>query len=136
MWVCRTSASSPLEPRSARRARSATLTGANRRPTEHSRAAHRNEVKCPVEIGLAAGAQCEVACGDRGCEPAVEALGESHTRMHRIPAQPQGQLVYPQFAGVEETKQRHRGEVLTTQPLELVPAVLVHMPRVVRAPRA
>ena len=80
-------------------------------------------------------AQHEVARADRGGEAPVEALGEAERGVHAVPPAAQRQLVGAQLAGVEEPVELDAREALPAQLLELGPAVLVHVPRVVRAAR-
>ena len=83
-------------------------------------------------------AEREVASGDRGREAVVEGLRDPERGVHVVPARPQGQLVRPQHARVEEPEQFDVGEDALAERSELLGAVLPQVPGVVRlsAPRA
>ena len=52
--------------------------------------------------------------------------------VHAVPARPQRQLVRPQHAGVEEAEQLHLPEDAPAERAELLGAVLLQVPGVVR----
>src|ERR1044072_3563838 len=87
------------------------------------------EVQGPVEVLLL---QAEIRGRDGGGEAAVEGLGQAQRLVGVVPAQLDRQLVGAQLADVEEAKQLDPGEVGLAEPAELVRAVLVHVPRIVR----
>ena len=96
-------------------------------------AAHREEVECAVEIGLAGRAQGEIRRGDRRREPTVEPPREAEAGMQPIPARSQRELMCAQLARVEQPVELDLGEAPTAERLEFLRTVLMHVPRVVRA---
>src|SRR5580658_9110170 len=100
MWVCSTIASAPR----SRPTLTAGPPASSHRgtPRSSSRPAYREEVQRPVHVGLLGGAQREVADGDRGREPVVEALGHAEAGMQPVPAELQRELVGAQLARMEQ----------------------------------
>src|SRR6185437_15924106 len=127
MCVCRTIASSPC----GRGLLMTQLVGAG----DGSRPANCDEVERLVEIRLACRAQGEVACGDRRREPAIEGLRQAQARVDPVPAELQRERMYPQLARMEEAIHLDLAKRAAAQCRELLGAVLVHVPRVVRALR-
>src|SRR5438105_2010580 len=67
--------------------------------------AHREQIERAVEVGLACGADREVARGDRRREAAVEGARDAESLVHRVPADPQRELVRAQLARVVDAMQ-------------------------------
>src|ERR1700684_2425455 len=133
MWVCRTIAISPC----GREA----LTAAGRRSAERrrmsagrdSRATDGDEVERLVEVGICLRAQGEIAGCDRRREPVVEGLGQAQARVDRIPAELERKRMVLQLARVEQPVHLDTRKRAASQLRELLGAVLVHVPRIVRA---
>ena len=87
-------------------------------------------------MSVVGGAQAEVAGRDRRREPVVEAPCQPQPGVDRVPSEAQRELVDAQLARVEEPVQLDGLEVRTAELLELCAAVLVYVPRIVRALRA
>src|SRR6188474_3743731 len=109
MWLCRTIARSP-----------ALCSGGM---------ADSEEIQSPVET---APLQGEVRGGDRRGEAVIEGLGQVQCLVEPVPAQPDRDLVEAQLARVEEAEQLDPGEMRLAEGAELLGAVLVHVPGVVR----
>ena len=107
-----------------------------RRGSAFTGPAHRDEVEGAVHVGAAGRAQAEVRGGDRGREPVIEATCQAEPSVEAIPPRAQRELVYAQLVRVKEPVQLDGLEVRTTELLELLAAVLVYVPGVVRAGRA
>src|SRR6478735_8880549 len=116
MWECRTIARSPAVPPGAA-------------PSSRSGMADGEEIQCPVEV---AGCEAEVRGGDRRGEAVVEGLGQAEPGVNRVPAEPDRDLVRAELAGVEEAEQLDAPEVVLAQGAELLRAVLLEVPGVVR----
>src|SRR4051794_6094397 len=118
MWEWRTIARSP-------RVRSAIAY----REVRRSGMADRQEVECAVEI---AGPEAEVAGVDRGDEAIVEGAGEMESPMDVVPADPDGELMGAELAGVEDAEDLHSLEVPAQQVAVLGGVVLAQVPGVLR----
>src|SRR5690348_7826026 len=109
MWLCRTIARSPAAP-------SGDMTDGE-------------EIECPVEV---ARPQAEVGARNRGREAVVEGLGQAQRLVDAVPTDFQGDLMHTQLASVEEAQHLDAREVRLAELAELLGAVLVDVPRVVR----
>src|SRR3954468_23849225 len=111
MWECRTIARSPTVR------------------VAMSGAAHRQEVERAVE---ATATQAEVAGADRRDEAVIERPRQAKRRMDAVPAQLDGELMYPQLAGVEDAEQLDAREMRLEEGPVLARVVFAQMPGVVR----
>src|SRR5262249_4408404 len=91
--------------------------------------ANSQEVERAVEV---AAAQPEVPGADRRDEAVVERPREAKRRVDAIPAQPDGELMGLQLAGVEDAEQLDAREAGLEQGAVLALVVLTQMPGVVR----
>src|SRR6476646_986165 len=139
MWLCRTIARSPKvsgpagpvpdlvpPPLSGWSPKSAPPPG---RGESDSRMANGEKVKCSVEICFF---QAEIRARDRRGEAVVEGLGQAQPFVDAVPPELDRQLMGSQLAGVKEAEHLDPREVGLAERAELLGAVLLHVPGVVR----
>src|SRR5512134_2926227 len=91
------------------------------------------EVERPVQVP---GTKPEVPGADRGHKAVVEGLRHPECDVNPVPAEPQGDLVGPQLARMDEAKDLDRAEMGREELAVLAGVVFAQVPRVLRLLRA